>query len=359
MLSAGTQNSSTIIIGGNAVVTLPAFPKSLGPSSTATVYFNGGTLQPSVSSTNYLGGVTSAFIQTGGANLAIPGGINITIAQPLQTDPVYTGGGLTLAGSGVLALAGPNTYTGGSMVTGGVLDYQNLAAQPSAGTTTVANGATLALGVSNGGSPYYSSTAVDALFTNTLPNVSMGTSSGVGIDTTAGASFIYGTSVSGAMSLAKLGSNTLTLTGNNTYTGGTSIWAGVLDYYNLSAIGTGAVTFAGNSTLQAGVVGTLANNIALNSGAIGTFDTQSYAVTLSGVVSGPGGLEKISGGLLTLTGSNVYTGSTTINSGTLQIGGGEVWAAAIMPGRSPTTPPWPTPPTPRRRFPACSAARAH
>ena len=82
------------------------------------------------------------------------------------------------------------------------------------------------------------------------------------------------------------------------------------------------MTFAGSGTLQAGVAGTLANNLTINSGVTGTFDTQANAVTLSGIISGSGALTKIGTGSLTLLGSNTYSGGTTISAGTLQLGNG-------------------------------------
>ena len=58
-------------------------------------------------------------------------------------------------------------------------------------------------------------------------------------------------------------------------------------------------------------------NVAINSGVIATLDTQGYAMTIPGVISGSGSLAKVGSGTLTLSGSNSYTGSTTINAGTL------------------------------------------
>ncbi len=121
-LATATGSAATITISGTAQATLPAFPTARGAGSTATILFNGGTLIPSAASTSYLGGLTNAFIKSGGAGFNVPTGSNITVAQGLLADPISTGGGLTKSGSGKLTLTGISTYTGNTTVTGGTLE---------------------------------------------------------------------------------------------------------------------------------------------------------------------------------------------------------------------------------------------
>ncbi|WP_267225560.1 autotransporter-associated beta strand repeat-containing protein [Dyella silvae] len=166
----------------------------------------------------------------------------------------------------------------------------------------------------------------------------------------------------------QLGAGTTVLTGNNSYTGGTTITSGTLqigdggttgnisgnvtnhsalvfnhsDNITLSGsvIGTGtlaqngngtlfvtnSVTEAGSTTINAGTLsigngttdGTVATNIVDNSALV--FNRSS--VTYGNVISGPGTVQKLGGGTLTLTGSNTYSGITTISAGTVQVGNG-------------------------------------
>ncbi len=66
-----------------------------------------------------------------------------------------------------------------------------------------------------------------------------------------------------------------------------------------------------------GFASPLRMNLTAASGTNVTFDTQSATVTLSGVLSGSGGLAKAGTGTLALTGANTYTGSTRLVDGTV------------------------------------------
>lgn len=121
-LATASGSTATITFGGTALATLPAFPTARGSGSTATVYFNGGTLTPAVASSTYFGGLTNAFVKSGGAKFDVPSGRDITVSQALLTDGVSTGGGLTKSGTGKLILSGASTYTGSTTVSAGTLE---------------------------------------------------------------------------------------------------------------------------------------------------------------------------------------------------------------------------------------------
>ncbi|ACF11780.1 filamentous haemagglutinin family outer membrane protein [Chlorobaculum parvum NCIB 8327] len=119
------------------------------------------------------------------------------------------------------------------------------------------------------------------------------------VNNTGTASYIAGT-ISGTGSLTKDGTGTLVLIGNNTYSGTTTISDGTL------RVGSG---------MTSGTLGT--GNVLDNSHLVfNRSDTSSYA----GVISGTGDVTKDGAGTLILTGDNTYSGTTTINAGTLQVG---------------------------------------
>ncbi|ECS2631333.1 fibronectin-binding autotransporter adhesin ShdA, partial [Salmonella enterica subsp. enterica] len=142
-----------------------------------------------------------------------------------------------------------NSYTGGTTISGGTLVATNVEAL---GTGDVTNNATLEL--NTGGD-----------FTN---------------------------NISGNGQVVKSGDDTLTFSGSNTYTGGTTINDGTLVATSVEALGSGDVT--NDAVLALNTGGDFANNI-----------------------GGTGSVVKSGDETLTLSGSNTYTGGTLISSGTL------------------------------------------
>jgi autotransporter-associated beta strand protein len=132
---------------------------------------------------------------------------------------------------------------------------------------------------------------------------------------------------------------------NTTFSGGVTLNAGTLQIKNVSCLGTGTFTINGgiiDQTVNAGPVnlgtvtpqtwggdftflGSLATgSLNMGTGAVSltgnrTVTVSANTLTIGGVISGGFGLTKAGAGTMTLTGTNTYTGLTTVNAGTLNL----------------------------------------
>ncbi|MEZ5387350.1 MAG: autotransporter-associated beta strand repeat-containing protein [Prosthecobacter sp.] len=138
-----------------------------------------------------------------------------------------------------------------------------------------------------------------------------------------------------AAGLIKDGAGTLTLSGSNTYTGGTTLLSGTLQAASTGALGTGDITFTGG-TLQYTAASSSTDWATRfkNSTAAISLDTNGEDVALAGIInsSNTGGLAKIGSGTLTLSGSNTFTGESTVVGGTLLLGHQNALAASTFAG---------------------------
>ncbi len=144
-------------------------------------------------------------------------------------------------------------------------------------------------------------------YTITGDTLTLASSSGAPQVNVDGASAIatISSAVAGSDGLEKIGAGTLVLSGVNTYTGGTTVSAGTLRVSGSGSLGSGSYSGA----------------ISLGSGTVLDY-ASSAAQTLSGAISGTGGLTVSGTGTLTLSGANTYSGPTSINSGAVVASGG-------------------------------------
>ena len=288
-------------------------------SASANLVLNGGGLQ-------YTGATTAI---NRGFTLGTSGG-SIDVADAATTltisgTAVGAGGALTKRGSGTLVLSGTNTYNGGTTVTGGTLRAGSTQAFGGTGTMTLANTAGVTLDLNN--------------FDNTISALNGGGANGGNVTLgsatlrIAGGNGSYAGVISGTGGIWRTNGGNQTFSGcNNTYTGVTSLSGSTLSVDCLAngglASGIGASSNASsNLVFDSGALnytgGTVTTDrgFRLNSGDSSiSVANAGTTLTFSGPAIGGGGLVKSGAGTLVLTGSNTYTGNTTVSGGVLRAG---------------------------------------
>ncbi|MCO6043623.1 autotransporter-associated beta strand repeat-containing protein [Aeoliella sp. ICT_H6.2] len=288
---------------------LPGSPALIQVENNATLLSNNGlTLETSIAGTNTL------MVQTGGT---------VQIANSLLLARIA-------GASGIVSVSGSNSsLTAENLYLGGIAN-----APGGTGEVTVESDATVAIA----GDTFFwtsaSSLVVDgATFeTRTLSN-DTGVASTISIsDPAAGAALTIGLgdgdstfdgliqdASGGAGSLKKVGTGTLTLTDDNTFSGGVVFEGGIVAAGADTNLGdtSGPLTFdGGDLRFETSFDLSATRTITLNSGG-GTIRTKSNSTTISQAITGTGDLTKEGTGTLTLAGANTYSGDTLINNGTL------------------------------------------
>ncbi|EGT1385400.1 autotransporter outer membrane beta-barrel domain-containing protein [Salmonella enterica subsp. enterica serovar Agona] len=321
LVASNVEALGTGDITDNATLELNAggdFANNIG--GTGSVVKSGDKTLTLSGSNTYTGGTTISGGTLVASNVEALGTGDVTDNATLELntsgtfDNAISGSGQVVkSGDKMLTLSGANSYSGGTLISDGTLVASNV---ESLGTGDVTNNATLELNTGGdftnniSGSGQVVKSGDDALALSGANSYTGGTliSSGTLVatnvdalgsgDVTDNATLELNTggtfdnAISGSGQVVKSGDKTLTLSGSNTYTGGTLISDGTLVASNVEALGTGDVT--DNATLE------------LNTS--GTFDN---------VISGSGQVVKSGDDALTLSGSNTYRGGTTISGGTL------------------------------------------
>ena len=221
----------------------------------------------------YSGGTTinagTLQIGDGGTGGSIVGDVVNNATLAFNRSDTYTFGGaisgtgsLQQNGTGTTVLTGANSYSGGTTINAGTLQFGN------GGTTGTITG-----DVTNNGMLAFNRSD----------------------------SFTFGGAITGTGSVQQNGTGTTILTGSNTYSGGTTINAGTLQM--------------GNGGTTGSIIGDVTNNAML------AFN-RSDSFTFGGAITGTGSVQQNGTGTTILTGTSNYSGGTTISAGTLQIGDG-------------------------------------
>lgn len=241
-----SYNRGTTINDGRLVLTgEAALPAEGSVTLNGSGILDMSTTPESIIKINNLSAAPGTFINIGNK------GLIVNSTETTAVEGTITGNGsLTKMGPGTLIVRGQNTYLVKTDILEGVLE----------GTTT---------------------SLQKDIYNNSIASFNQsfdGTYNGI---------------ISGPGSLEKNGSGVLTLTGNNSYTGGTRIYQGVVE---------------GNTTSLQGNI--ITDGVArFKQASDGTFNDS---------ISGTGSLEKTEAGKLVLTGKNTYAGGTFVNNGILE-----------------------------------------
>ncbi|GGA15258.1 autotransporter outer membrane beta-barrel domain-containing protein [Dyella caseinilytica] len=255
-------------------------------SATRSINFNDGVLGNYADGQDMTVNVPIALAATGTHTFQVDGANALmTVSGLVSNLGSNANGTLNKAGNGTLTLTGNNTYSGGTTVNGGLILFQ-----------TGANLGTGNITLDGGGLQWASGNALD--ISSRLNALG---SNGAVLDTNGNNITLASVMTGDGGQLIKQGAGTLTLTGNNTYSGVTQINAGDV--------------VIGNGGTSGGISGDIINNTQLT---INRSDT----ATLPGTISGAGTLVQAGAGTTILTGDNTYTGNTLVNAGGLQLGNG-------------------------------------
>ncbi|MFP6560442.1 autotransporter outer membrane beta-barrel domain-containing protein [Paraburkholderia sp. B3] len=336
LVGADSGTNGTLTVDTNGVLETAALLPGVGD---ATATFDNGTLRATADSMPdsalIYGFAPDNFIIGAGGMILDSNGFNVTAST------VMSGvGGLTKQGAGTLTLTDDNTYTGGTTIAAGTLQLGNGGTSGSI-LGNIADNGTLAFDRSDSvafGGTVSGTGAVDQIGTGTTILTANNTYTGgttisagtlqLGNGGTSGSilgnvadngtlafdrsdSFTFGGTVSGTGAVDQIGTGTTILTANNTYTGGTTISAGTLQF--------------GNGGTSGSILGNVADNGTL------AFD-RSDSFTFGGTISGTGNVTQTGPGVTVLNAVNTYSGGTTISDGTLAVGDAAHANAALGAG---------------------------
>jgi len=298
----------------------------IGAASAGTDGGNGASGAPDGGGGGGAGGYGAVVSGTVGVNAAVTGGNGGSGGL----GSAFRGGGGGSGGYGVFlntggVLTNNSTITGGN---GGGGAY--LGPGPSgagvfgdAGGVSIINNGTIVGGAGANAITFAGGANALTLGAGTLTgNIGVNGGGSVNFNDAAGASTLANV-ITGNGSIEKTGAATLNLTGVNTYSGSTTISAGVLGANSTASLGDGSAT--NTLIFNGGSLQTLDNMAFAATRSVsvigsGTIDTAGNTLSIAGVISGAGALTKSGAGILALSGNNAgFSGGITVAAGTLSL----------------------------------------
>ena len=356
--ATGANANGTINLGvaghafDSAVINL-SNQSTAGLTYAGTLTTQGDLDVRNLSGTTAYNPVTNSYINPltlSGTN-TINGNVNISGAQLIVTSAGALGDSLPLSYNHATLVFGQNTTDSQSTISPGILsltggitvnEHITLVNNGSLDNLSGNNTITAPVGVTyNGALPYATISPASMIggSTNGLIGATAGTltlQNGIfgdpnsvtinGLSTDTGTVNVAGAIQSSVVNVV-LGNtanttNTVILGALNSYTGSTYLQGGNVIVGNNGAFSTGNVIVNSPTNLDSSPANvTLANNFNLTAATTLTVGYQNNSLSLSGLVSGTGGINKIGTGTLTLGGADLYSGPTVVTSGTLTVTG--------------------------------------
>ena len=345
-LGNGTNNTSGVSVTSGAVLDLNGqtpTASAVGLTLNGTGISSGGALINSNATTATYGGLlalgsASSIIATTGDidltntgtitgatfGLTVGGAKNTSISGIIGT----TTGTLTKQDAGTLTLSGANTYTGTTTISGGVLALSGSGTLGGSTADLTMGGGQLNLGGLSPAAIGAVSVTTAYASGDTIRNGSLTGTSYAASNTTGDAIMSANLLVNGSAGFAKSGAGTVTLSGDNTFDGATTVSSGILKVGHVNGLGASG-TFSRRTIISTGGTLELATDTSVANEFLDVASSNTGAVVVNlategaGITHSTGTTYLGSGSTMNVTkGTNVTSGTATLGIASVVLASG-------------------------------------